>query len=192
MAQNKAVYVVEETQGNRMSFYAHNEDYKDYDVLFTIKGSDFRQSKAKPRWIRLPSASRVHLKTIFLFRGKKPVYSHSLQLNDSLSRRALRKEYTQIEIPPKMIQPKRHITVYITESCSSCDSLVAKLETNLYIFKHFRLSEKPTIKEYLSNTLVDLETPIDSLQNPIVNLGGYLYTRITDYESLLEELNKSE
>ena len=68
MAQNKAVYVVEETQGNRMSFYAHNEDYKDYDVLVTITGSDFRQSKAKPRWIRLPSATRVHLKTIFLLK----------------------------------------------------------------------------------------------------------------------------
>ncbi|UJH67326.1 glutaredoxin domain-containing protein [Allomuricauda sp. SCSIO 65647] len=188
--ESPRVKVVEEAKGNRMAFYAYNEDHRDFDVLFKVKGTNFRQSAAKPRWIRIPSASKVHLKTIILLRNKKPQYNYTLDVNDSLSRRALKKEYTPIEIPPKMIQPKKHITIYVTETCPTCDSIIDKLNRNHYIFKSIRLSEKPKIKEYLSNALQAREKPLDSLQNPIINLGGYLYTWIKDYDMLLEELNK--
>lgn len=190
LAQSNPVAIVEEKNGNRLAFFALNEDDRDYDVLFEIKGSNFRQSAARPRWIRVPATSRVHMKTIILFRDKKPLYNHTLKINDSLSRRAVKKEYTIIEVPPKPIKPKKHITIYVTEACQSCDSIITKLNENLYIFRSVKLSEKPKVKEYLANTLKSEEMPIDSLQTPIVNLGGHLYTWIKDYETLLKELEK--
>ena len=189
-AQSEPVTIIEEKNGNRLAFFALNEDERDYDVLFEVKGSNFRQSAAKPRWIRVPATSKVHMKTIILFRDKQPVYNHTLQINDSLSRRAVRKEYTIVQVPPKPIKPKKHITIYVTEACQGCDSIISKLKDNLYIFRSVQLSEKPKVKEYLANTLKTEAMPIDSLQSPIVNLGGHLYTWIKDYETLLEELEK--
>lgn len=186
-AQVKKVKVVEEKQTNRINFYAINEDRQDYDVLFTVKGSDFRQSAARPRWIRLPATSKVHLKTIILLRGKTPKYTPTLKINDSLSRRAMKKEFTLIEVPPEMISPKKHITIYSAQVCGSCDSIVTKLKANNYIFKLVNLDESAEVKTYLSRAL---KSPLDSLQNPIINLGGHLYTWISDYQTLLEELEK--
>lgn len=189
-AQNKPVIVVEEKDRNRLAFYAHNEDDKDYDVFFEVKGSNFRQSAAKPRWIRVPSTSRVHLKTIILLRDKQALYKHSLKINDSLSRRALKKESTPIVVPPRPITPKKHITIYVTAACQGCDAIISQLNTNLYIFRSVKLAEKPNVKAYLSQTLNSAITPLDSVQTPIVNLGGNLYTWIKDYETLLQELEK--
>jgi len=186
-AQEKPVKVVEKQKTNRLDFYAINEDEKPYDVLFEVKGTDFRQSAARPRWIRVPATSRVHLKTIILLRGKTPKYTHILKINDSLSRRALKKEFTIVEVPPKMIKPKKHITIYATADCSSCDSIVKKLNDRHYIFKHIKLQEQTEIQETLARAL---NQSLDSLSTPIVNLGGHLYTWIMDYETLLTELEK--
>lgn len=186
-AQDPLVTIKEEQKGNRLAFYALNEDDKPYDVLFEIKGSNFRQSAAKPRLTRVPATSKVHLKTIILYRDKKPEYTYSLKTSDNLSRRALKKEYTLIEVPPRPIKPKKHITIYTTPMCNSCDSIIQSLKDNLYIFKQIDLSEKAKIKESLSATL---GKPLDSLKQPIVNLGGHLYTWIKDYETLISELEK--
>ncbi|BFP43263.1 hypothetical protein FGF1_41080 [Flavobacteriaceae bacterium GF1] len=186
-AQEKLVKVIEEQKGNRIAFYAINEDEQPYDVLFEVKGSDFRQSAARPRLTRVPATSKVHIKTIILYRDKTPKYTHTLQVNDSLSRRALKKEYTIIEVPPKMITPKRHITIYRTSSCLSCDTIISKLNENRYIFKLIDLQEKKEVKEALSKTL---GKSLDSIAYPIINLGGHIYTWITDYETLLSEMDK--
>ncbi len=187
IAQESLVFVQEEKNGNRLAFFAINEDDKPYDVLFEVKGSDFRQSAAKPRLIRVPPTSRVHLKTILLYRDKTPKYTYTLKANDSLSRRAMKKEYTIIEVPPKPIKPKKHITIYSPMNCGACDSIVKKLKDNLYIFREIKLEEKPKIRESLAATL---GKPLDSLEQPIINLGGHLYTWIKDYETLLAELEK--
>ena len=187
VAQESLMTVIEEQKGNRLAFYAMNEDEKPYDVLFEVKGSDFRQSAARPRLIRVPATSKVHLKTIILYRDKAPKYTYTLKTNDSLSKRALKKEYTIIEVAPRPIKPKKHITVYTTLNCASCDTIVQKLSDNRYIFKQVNLNEKTEVREALSSTL---GKPLDSLKQPIINLGGHLYTWITDYETLLSELEK--
>ncbi|MEM9001563.1 MAG: hypothetical protein AAGB24_14970 [Bacteroidota bacterium] len=179
--------VKEERKGNRLAFYALNEDEKPYDVLFEVKGTNFRQSTAKPRLIRVPSTSKVYLKSIILYRDKTPHYTYTLTTNDSLSRRALKKEYTLIEVAPKPIKPKKHITIYATPYCTPCDSIIQRLNDNLYIFRHIDLSETTKIKETLSAALGQ---PLDSLKQPIVNLGGHLYTWINDYDTLMAELEK--
>ncbi|MEK6153822.1 hypothetical protein WIW50_11205 [Flavobacteriaceae bacterium 3-367] len=181
-AQVKPVKVTTEDLKNRLAFYATNETEQDYDVQITISGTNFRQSAARPRWIRVPAASKVHLKTIILFRDKRPSYTYDLVVNDSLSRRALRKEFKPIKI-----KPKKQITLYITDKCVGCDSLVIPLTESKYIFRTYTLSEHPEVKDQLKRAFAQ---PLDSIATPIVNLGGRLFTRIENYAQLLEELNK--
>ena len=187
VAQDDPVRVAEEQKGNRLLFYGLNEDDKDYDVLFEVKGTNFRQSKTRPRWVRIPATSKVLLKTIILLRDKTPQYTYSLKLNNSLSPRALKPEATVIEVPPKMITPKKQITLCTFENCPACDTIANQLKVNNYVFKEVRLSEKPKVKASLSKML---NQSLDSLQHPIINLGGHLYTWIKDYETLLEEVEK--
>lgn len=167
---------------NRLAFYAVNENEQDFDVQISISGTNFRQSQGRPRWFRVPGASKVHLKTIILTRGKRPNYTYDLKVNDSLSKRAIKKEFERIRI-----NPKRSITVYIPERCLTCDSIVLPLTASNYKFIAHNLSEKPEIKAQLKNYI---PTSLDSMTTPIINLGGRLFTQIESYDKLLEELNK--
>lgn len=181
-AQERPIKVVTKDIPKRLAFYAVNENEQDFDVMITITGTNFRQSKGRPRWIRLPAASKVHLKTIILNRGKRPNYSYDLAVNDSLSKRAIKVEAERIKI-----KPRKSITVYITEGCTICDSIVQPLEQSNYLFQALRLRERPEVKEQLKNSF---SMPLDSITQPIVNLGGRLYTTIENYGQLLEIMNK--
>ncbi|GAA3658192.1 hypothetical protein [Flavivirga jejuensis] len=180
-AQETPLRVVTKDIPNRLAFYVINENKQDFDVQITISGTNFRQSQSRPRWIRIPGASKVHLKSIFLIRGKKPNYTYDLKVNDSLSKRALKKEFERIKI-----KPKKSITVYITEKCINYDSIIQALEKSNYKYTVYILSEKPKIKNQLKNYLFE----IDSIKTPIINLGGKLFTNPITYDELLEELNK--
>jgi hypothetical protein len=181
-AQQRPIKIVAEDLPNRLAFYAVNENEKDYDVMFNITGTNFRQSQGRPRLIRVPAASKVHLKTIVLVRGKTPTYQHELVVNDSLSSRSLKVAAEQVKIPPR-----KSITVYITDGCVGCDSIVQPLEQSIYQFKAFKLREHPEIKDQLGNAF---SIPIDSIVQPIVNLGGRLYTTFENYGQLIDEVNK--
>ncbi|MCL6265950.1 hypothetical protein [Flagellimonas myxillae] len=189
-AQQGPVKVVETKSKNRIAFFAVNETHTPYDVLFDVKGSNFRQSAAKPRWIRVPAAAKVHLKTIILLRDKQPVYTKNLKVNDSLSKRALKKEFEVLDIPPPKITPKKQITVYTNSRCASCDSIITKLNTENYIFRSVSLDEQPGVKEQLGKFLAKSTVEMDSLSQPVISLGGRLYSWITSYDQLLEELEK--
>lgn len=183
-SQERPVKILTEELPNRLAFYAVNENEQDLDVLLKIKGTNFRQSNARPRFIRVPGASKVHMKTVVLFRGKRPSYTYDLEVNDSLSKRALRKEYKSIKI-----QPRKNITIYIPVKCQSCDSLINPLEKSKYLFKSHKLGERPEIKDQLNRSFAN-RILLDSLKTPIVNLGGKLFTKIENYEQLLAELDK--
>jgi len=182
-AQENAVRVETKEIPNRLAFYAVNENEQDFDVQIKISGTNFRQSKARPRWIRVPAASKVHLKTIVLTRGKKPNYTYDLSVNDSLSKRALKKEFKRIKI-----KPKKSITVYIPDGCENCDSITKPLEASNYKFMTHVLSENPDISKQLKNYL---PSEIDSIKTPILNIGGHLFTQIESFDELLEELNNN-
>jgi hypothetical protein len=184
-AQTSPVKVVAEDIPNRLMFYAINESTTDYDVMVTISGTNFRQSKAKPRLIRVPAASKVHIKTIMLIRGKKPSYTYSIVQNDSLSKRALKKPFEKIKI-----NPKKQITLYIPHNCTSCDSILPPLENGKYKYISYLLSENENITSQLQRSFGANSTPVDSLKTPIVNLGGKLYTKMETYQELLDELDK--
>ncbi|MGI9546850.1 MAG: hypothetical protein ACR2MM_06425 [Flavobacteriaceae bacterium] len=183
-AQQKQVRVVEQDITNRIALYAVNENEQDLDVKITISGTDFRQSRAKPRFIRVPAASKVHLKTIVLIRGKVPKYSYKLEVNDSLSNRALKREYEPIKI-----KPEKPIVLYLPPNCQNCDSLIVAMNNSKYLYNSYDLAEMPKIKDQLQ-TAFGADTPIDSLSTPILNVGGKLYSQIENLEQILEALNK--
>lgn len=181
-AQDRPLRVETKDIPNRLAFYAVNENEQDFDVQIKISGTNFRQSQGRPRWIRVPGASKVHLKTIVLTRGKRPNYTYDLLINDSLSRRAVKKEFERIKI-----KPRKPITLYITDICATCDSITAPLDASNYKYTKHLLNEKPEIKEQLKPYL---PASIDSIKTPILSIGGRLFTKIENYDALLEELNK--
>lgn len=185
--QNSAIKITDETKNNRLSVYALNESETDYDVKITITGKNIRQSTAKPRFIRVPAASKVLLKSLIINRKKQPSYTYDLVVNDSLSRRALKPSATPIKI-----NPKKQIVLYISDVCNTCDSILSDLNSGKYIFSSINLSKKPDVKERMKTYLEGTIPSLDTLANPIINLGGVLYTKIDSYTLLLEELNKTE
>ncbi|MRH99422.1 hypothetical protein GH721_02655 [Kriegella sp. EG-1] len=181
-AQESKIKVVTEEIPNRLAFYAINENEQDLDVMITIEGTNFRQSKARPRLVRVPAISKVHLKTIMLVRGKNPQYTYNLVVNDSLSKRALKKEATAIKI-----KPKKNITVYVPPMCNQCDSLLQSLANGKYLFQMHKLEENTEMKNQLNRSFANT-MQLDSLETPIINLGGKLFTKINNYEDLITKL----
>jgi len=186
-AQEEPVKIVDEEDRNRLMLYAVNESETDYDVLMAVSGTGFKQRAGKPRWFYVPSASKVLINTLIIERGKRANYTYELQLNDSLSRRALRKPIEAIKI-----KPKKQITVYLTENCVTCDTIMSSLSQSKYIFNSHTLAEKPEIKKQIALALANTRTPLDSVQNPVISLAGKLYTEIEDYEGLMEYLSKED
>ncbi|PHR12660.1 MAG: hypothetical protein COA40_07110 [Aequorivita sp.] len=185
LSQERPIEIVEDIKGNRLFLYALNKNEKDLDIMITVEGTNFRQSKSVPRPVRVPAASKVLLTNLMVERGKKANYTYKLDVSDSLSRRALRRDFEAIKI-----DPKKKVIVYIPENCISCDSLVANLEKSPYLYTSYSFSEKPELKQQLAPAFANSTVKIDSVVSPIVSLGGVLHVKIEDYEQLLEELNK--
>ncbi len=183
--QERPVKIIDTTKANRLLLYAVNENEQDLDVKITVTGTGFRQSKGKARLIRVPATSKVNVKSLIIERGKTPSYTYELEVNDSLSRRALKKPFKLIKI-----EAMRPILVYLTERCVGCNSLIASIKESKYLFRTENLSDKPKMEEYLENTLKNTKTPLTSITNPIVSLGGKLYFDITTYEQLVEALSE--
>ncbi|WP_149275771.1 hypothetical protein [Pareuzebyella sediminis] len=186
LAQERPVKIETKELPRRLAFYAINENEKDLDVKITIKGKNFRQSRATPRFIRVPATSKVHLQTLVVMRDKQPTYTYELEVNDSLSGRALKRDYELIKI-----EPRKKIVLYIPKRCGSCDSLINSLDKSYYLYTSYVLADNPEIKKQLKPAFGN-HIELDSLEVPIVNMGGILHTRIENYEQLLEELHKPE
>lgn len=63
-AQEALIKITEEKLRNRLSLYAENHSETDYDVKITVTGKNIRQSARKPRFRRVPSATKVLLITL--------------------------------------------------------------------------------------------------------------------------------
>ncbi|WP_347372569.1 hypothetical protein [Aequorivita sp. Q41] len=185
LSQERPIEIVEEAKANRLFLYALNKNEKDLDVIITVEGTNFRQSKSVPRPVRVPAASKALLTNLIVERGKRASYTYTLQVSDSLSRRALRRETESIKI-----EPKKKVILYIPDNCTSCDSLVAKLDKGRYLYTAHRFSEKPELKGQLAPAFSNSSVKIDAVATPIVSLNGVLHVKIEDYDQLLEELNK--
>lgn len=184
-AQEIPIEVITEKKANRLMFYAVNKNEQDFDVMISVKGTNFRQSKRKPRLIRLPAASKVHLHNIMTDRGKNPYFTYDLTVNDSLSMRALKKEVTPIKI-----KPKKFITIYIPDEYIDSYMILDSLDQSRYLYTEILISEKPIVKETIGKLLKNHETPLDSIKNPLISLGGKIYPSIKTFSELVEEIRK--
>ena len=182
-SQDEIIKIVEEKVSNRLMLYALNETDIDYDVMITIEGTGFRQSVAKPRLTRVPATSKVNVARLMLLKGKTANYTYKLVVNDSLSRRALRKKFQLVKV-----KPKKQITVYITENCFRCDSIMKPLQDSKYIYTSYNLVEKPEIKKQLLMAFPQLDT----LKTPVFSIGGLLFPEVKNYTELIEELDKEK
>jgi len=184
-SQNSDIKIADETKNNRISVYALNESQIDYDVKIKITGKNIRQSAAKPRFIRVPSATKVLLKTLIIERKKQPSYTYELIVNDSLSRRVLKPHAEPIKI-----NPKKQIILYVSDNCITCDSILKGLNNGKFKFSVIDLTEKPDVKARMKSYLEGTIPSVDTLTNPIISLGGVLHTKIDSYNLLMEKLNK--
>lgn len=184
LAQSDSRIMIEEEQiANRLLLYAVNVSDDDLDIMITVEGTNFRQSKSKPRVMRIPSLTKVHVHNLMLDKKLVPNYTVHLTVNDSLSRRALIKPATRIQIDP--VKP---ITLYVTENCANCDSLSEHMANGKYKFKLNRLAENPEVKKQLEMAV----TGLDTITRPVFTIGGHLFKEIGTYEELLEALIKQE
>ncbi|RMA64409.1 hypothetical protein [Ulvibacter antarcticus] len=179
--QEEPIQIVDETVANRLMLYALNETDTDYDVMITVDGSGFRQSKAKPRMTRVPATSRVQIARLMINRGENPKYTYTLVVNDSLSRRALRREFELVKIAPK-----KPITVYITQNCMKCDSIMQPLKDSKWQFDSHNLAEKPEMAKQLKMAVPEL----DVMETPVFSIGGLIFPEVKNYEELMEEMTK--
>ncbi|MAZ72562.1 MAG: hypothetical protein CMC70_05380 [Flavobacteriaceae bacterium] len=183
IAQKKPIVIEEETNKNRIFFYAINENLEDYDVVLTVSGTGFKQRGGAERPIRVPATSKVQVKSLIKERDKYPMYEYSLKTTDSLSRRALRPTPEIIKI-----NPYKPILMYRTTNCKQCDTISKSLAAGPYIHKTMLLTEKPDVTEILKRAL----PAIDTISTLIMSIGGALYTDIESYDALLIKLNELE
>ncbi len=178
-AQNRPIKILDTIENNRIVIYATNENFYDVDILVTVKGTGFKQRGGTPRLTRVPSASRVKVQSLVIERGKKPLYVCNLVVNDSLSRRVLKPQFTKVKV-----EALRPIVLYTSERCTTCDTLISNLNKSPYKYKTINLSE--SLEK--ASALEKYVTGLDTITSSLFSLGGRLYTDIITYDQLLEKL----
>ncbi len=184
-AQDYKVDVEEERKANRLFLYAVNKNLVDLDVAIKVTGTGFRQRKGVPRKVRVPATSRVNLISLIVERGKQPVYEYELDVTDSLSRRVIKKDFELIKI-----DPKKAITLYITEKCKTCDSIVAPLDKSPFKYKTYNISENEGVKKQLEKAFIGASIPLAEMENPVVMLDGKMYIHIDSYDALMMRVDE--
>lgn len=182
-AQVADIKIEEEKRGRRIMLYGLNETLEDLEVTIEVEGTGFRQSKRKPRGVRIPAASKVHLLNLMLNKGETPQYTVKQTVSDSISRRAIRKESTPIRIPTR-----ERIIMYSTANCTTCDSLVATLERSPYKYENTYLAKDSITRKQVARGI----TRLDTIVTPLFNVKGVLNTEILNYEDLFETFIKKE
>lgn len=186
-AQDKEVQIEEEQKSNRLFLYAVNENLKDLDVAITVEGTGFRQRKGAPRKVRVPATSKVNLVSLVIERGQTPQYTYTLDVSDSLSRRAIKKEFELIKIAP----PKP-ITIYIPDNCTNCDSIIAPLDKTPYRYTKYVISENENAKAQLERAFAASSRPLNEIDTAIISLGGSMYIYLQTFEDMMAKLEEME
>lgn len=176
---------MDEQVNNRLNIFALNNTLKDYDVAITIKGTGFREPRSMGRKIRVPGRSKVNLISLVIERDKTPQYAYELEISDSLSRRVLRKEFELIKITPQ-----NPITLIIPQNCTSCDTLMSHLDESPYNYKVEKLTENENMRTQLTPFLRSSGVDPETIENPVVMIGGKMHVDINNYPDLVAKLEE--
>lgn len=181
----KPIQIVDEQVNNRLNIYAINNTLKDYDVAITIKGTGFREPRNMGRLTRVPGRSKVNLISLVVERDKTPLYAYELEISDSLSRRVLRKDFELIKITPK-----NPITIIIPDKCTTCDTLMSQLDESPFNYKVQKLAENESMRTQLTPFLKSSGFDPETMENPVVMIGGKMYLDIENYPDLFAKLEE--
>lgn len=182
------VDIEEKRENNRVYIYALNKTLTDLDVSIEVSGTGFRQREGRQRVFRVPARSKITIKTLVAERGQVPLYKYKLNISDSLSRRVVKPPYELIKI-----NPKKKITLFLTDSCTAkCDSLIRPLDNSPFFYDAIKISENDAVKTQISNALIGGQKRLDTMTSPIVMLGGKMYLQIEDYDALMEKMNSED
>ncbi len=186
-AQEYTVDIEERKQANRLFLDAVNKNLVDLDVSIKVEGTGFRQRKGIPRKIRVPATSKVNLISLVIERGKQPVYTYTLDVSDSLSRRVIKREFEKIKIEPRV-----PITIYIPDNCTNCDSIMNPLNETPYMYKAYRISEDENVRAQLERAFKNSSRPLETIDTAIITLGGSMYLYLTTFDEMMAKLNEDE
>lgn len=181
----KPIQIVDEQVNSRLNIFALNNTLKDYDVAITIKGTGFREPRSMGRKIRVPGRSKVNLISLVIERDKTPQYAYELEISDSLSHRVLRKEFELIKITPQNL-----ITVIIPQNCTSCDTLMSQLDESPFNYRVEKLAENESMRTQLEPFLRNSGIEHETMESPIVIIGGKMHLDINTYPDLFAKLEK--
>lgn len=181
----KPIQIVDEQVNSRLNIFALNNTLKDYDVAITIKGTGFREPRSMGRKIRVPGRSKVNLISLVIERDKTPQYAYELEISDSLSHRVLRKEFELIKITPQNL-----ITVIIPQNCTSCDTLMSQLDESPFNYRVEKLAENESMRTQLEPFLGNSGIEHETMESPIVIIGGKMHLDINTYPDLFAKLEK--
>ena len=91
------------------------------------------------------------------------------------------------------IDPKKPITLFIPKNCSTkCDTLVSSLNESPYKYRKVMIEEDERVKQQLSGALVGGIERLDSMDTPIVSIGGKMYVTLETYEELMARMEEEE
>jgi len=186
-AQEYTVEIEESRKSNRLFLYAVNKNLVDMDVAITVEGTGFRQRKGVPRKTRVPATSKVNIISLIVERDQEPVYTYTLDVTDSLSRRVIKKEYELIKI-----DPKKSITIYIPDNCKNCDSIIDPLKKTPYFFMSYKITENEKIQKQLERAFANSSRTLESIDTAIIALGGKMYIYINTYDEMMAKLEEEE
>ncbi len=186
-AQEYTVDIEESRKSNRLFLYAINKNLVDLDVAITVQGTGFRQRKGVPRKTRVPATSKVNIISLIVERDQEPVYTYTLDVTDSLSRRVIKKEYELIKI-----DPKKSITIYIPDNCKNCDSIIEPLKKTPYFFVAHKISENEGIQKQLERTFANSSRTLESIDTAIIALGSKMYIYIKTFDEMMAKLEEEE
>ena len=185
-SQEVTVDIEDERLNNRVIIYAVNKNLFDVDVSIEVEGTGFRKREGRERIYRIPARSKAPIKTLVQERKQIALYTYTLKVSDSLSRRVVRPQFELIKV-----NPKKKITLFLTDSCKAkCDSLIKPLDESPFLYDAIKISDNDAVKTQISNALIGGQKRLDTMTSPIVMLGGKMYLKVEDYDTLMEKMDE--
>lgn len=185
-SQEYTVEIEDKLQANRLQLFAVNKNLVDLDVAIEVDGSGFKKREGREIYYRVPATSKVNIMTLIVERNKQALYTYKLKVNDSLSRRSRQVPFELIKI-----DPKKPITLFLPQNCTTkCDTLINSLNESPYLYRMVKVAEDENVKSQLSAALAGGLERLESMDTPIVMLGGKMYVMIETYDDLMARMEE--
>jgi hypothetical protein len=187
-SQEYTVEIEDKLENNKLLLYAVNKNLVDLDVSIEVEGSGFRARAGRQLLYRVPATSRVNIATLIVERGWQAIYTYKLHVSDSLSRRVRKVPFELIKI-----DPKKPITLFIPKNCTTkCDTLLNSLDESPYKYRKVMIEEDERVKQQLSGALVGGIERLESMDTPIVSIGGKMYVTLETFEELMARMEEED